>query len=316
MSLVFKEKTVLDLQVVLKVKNSDIQRLNVDNEELRKHVTELNNNINGLKKENYDLRKGIAQLNGKIDDMTNLIKSQNSKQSPRIWIVGVPMVILPIMAYCCQNNFHTKKDNNLNTIWSSNYSKSLHRFHYQYIKQIPAIYRLKCGIYYPYIAFELITDELNDFYSTWISSKKLPLLPMTINERLIYRNIFITIISTIVLCSFIDQFRQLIDFLQDSQSSNKENQNRQKYFARFSIGVKHESIRDINILNSEVRTKYKHNPFLFLTQKCLLSCFKYNLLRSTAFPSLINWLYIYDNKCLNVHNQSHERNVSLLNTHS
>ncbi|UJR29084.1 hypothetical protein I4U23_010298 [Adineta vaga] len=151
------------------------------------------------------------------------------------------------------------------------------RNHYTYFKinnkQIPSLYRLKSGIYYPYVAFELITDELNDFCSTWTSSKKLPLLPMTINERLIYKNFYpkreFTSSSTIILCSFIDQFLQLIDYLKNTQLSTKENQYKEKHFGRFSIDTEHGSIREIDILNSEITTKY-------------------NRLRSTAFPSLQN----------------------------
>ncbi|CAF0959619.1 unnamed protein product [Adineta ricciae] len=165
------------------------------------------------------------------------------------------------------------------------------RNHYTYFtinnKHIPAIYRyvvllvfhcdrfistnrLKSGIYYPYVAFDLVTDQLNDFCSTWTSSSKLPLLPMTINETLFYKNFYPKrdfSSSKVILCSFIDQFLQLINFLKDSQQSDKENQHQQH--ARFSIDVQHGSTREIDILNSEATTRY-------------------NLLRSTAFPSLKN----------------------------
>jgi hypothetical protein len=83
---------------------------------------------------------------------------------------------------------------------------------------------------------------------------------MTINERLLYKNLYskkeFSSSSKLILCSLIDQFLQLIDFLKDSKSISTENMN-QKFFARFIIDIEHGSIREIDLFNSEATTKYK-----------------------------------------------------------
>ncbi|CAF3645656.1 unnamed protein product [Rotaria sp. Silwood1] len=148
------------------------------------------------------------------------------------------------------------------------------RNHYNFYtinnKQIPVLYRLKSGIYYPYIAFELVVHELDTHCSTWNSPKKLPLLPMTMNERLLYKTLYpnkdFSLSSKLILCSIIDQFLQLVNLLKTIKTSSKEN-NEQKLFARFKIDITHGSIHEIDILNSEATTKY-------------------NYLRSTLFPSI------------------------------
>ena len=156
------------------------------------------------------------------------------------------------------------------------------RNHYTYFtinnQHIPAIYRyvillvfhcdrststnrLKSGIYYPYVAFDLVTDQSNVLCSTWTSSNKLPLLPMTVNETLFYKNFYPKrdfSSSKIILCAFIDQFLELIDFLKDSQQSDKENQHQRRTFARFSIDVQRGPTQEIDILNSEATTRYTY----------------------------------------------------------
>ncbi|CAF0771593.1 unnamed protein product [Rotaria sordida] len=148
------------------------------------------------------------------------------------------------------------------------------RNHYSFYtinnKQIPILYRLKSGIYYPYIAFELVVHELDTHCSTWNSSKKLPLSPMTMNERILYKTLYpnkdFSSSSKLILCSIIDQFVQLINFLKNTKISSTENEER-KHFASFKIDVKYGTIQEIDILNSEATTKY-------------------NYLRSTLFPSI------------------------------
>jgi hypothetical protein len=119
--------------------------------------------------------------------------------------------------------------------------------------------RLKSGIYYPYIAFELIVDELDGQCSTWNTTKKLPLSPMTINERLLYKNLYpkkdFSSSSKLILCSIIDQFFQLINLLKTSKISSTEN-DQQKFFARFTIDIQCGTIREIDILNSEATKMY------------------------------------------------------------
>jgi hypothetical protein len=110
---------------------------------------------------------------------------------------------------------------------------------------------------------------------------------MTINERLLYKNLYskkeFSSSSKLILCSLIDQFLQLIDFLKDSKSTSTENTDK-KSFARFIIDIEHGSIREIDLLNSEATTKYRRsivspkNNFFYL--------FRYNKYRSTFFPSI------------------------------
>jgi hypothetical protein len=82
---------------------------------------------------------------------------------------------------------------------------------------------------------------------------------MTINERVLYKNlcpnIDFTSSSKLILCSLIDQFLQLIDFLKTSKTSLTET-DQQKFFARFTIDIEYGSIREIDILNSEATSKY------------------------------------------------------------
>jgi len=131
-------------------------------------------------------------------------------------------------------------------------------FSFKYI--LIFINRLKSGIYYPYIAFELVVDELDAHCSTWNSSKKLPVSPMTINERLLYKNLYpnkdFSSSSKLILCSLIDQFLQLIQFLKDSKTSPSTENDQQKFFAHFKIDIEYGSIREIDIINSEATTKY------------------------------------------------------------
>ncbi|CAF1192862.1 unnamed protein product [Adineta steineri] len=138
-------------------------------------------------------------------------------------------------------------------------------------KQIPILYRLKSGVYYPYIAFDLVVNELNTYCSTWNSSKKLPLLPMTINEIQLYKTLYpkkdFSLSSKLILCSLIDQYLQLLQLLQDSKTSTTTENIQEKFFARFTIDIDYGSIREIDIINSEATTKY-------------------NNLRSTIFPSM------------------------------
>lgn len=127
--------------------------------------------------------------------------------------------------------------------------------------------RLKSGIYYPYIAFELVVSELDIYCATWNTSKKLPLSPLTINERLLYKNLYpkkdFSVSSKLILCSIIDQFLQLIDFLKDSKTTSTQNTGR-KCFARFTIDIEYGSIPEIDLLNSEATTKYQQ-LILFIT---------------------------------------------------
>jgi hypothetical protein len=82
---------------------------------------------------------------------------------------------------------------------------------------------------------------------------------MTINERLLYKTLYpnkdFSSSSKLILCSIIDQFLQLIDFLKNSKTLSKEN-NQQKFFARFTIDIEYDSIKEIDIFNSEATTKY------------------------------------------------------------
>jgi hypothetical protein len=143
---------------------------------------------------------------------------------------------------------------------------------------------LKSGIYYPYIAFELIVDELNNSCSTWNTSKKLPLSSMTINERLLYKtlqpNKDFSSSSKLILCSIVDQFLQLIEFLKASSTEN----HKPKMFARFTIDIQCGSIREIDIMNSEATTKYYY--LIIFIEKIFYHDFRYNNLRSTLFPSI------------------------------
>ncbi|CAF3702430.1 unnamed protein product [Rotaria socialis] len=137
------------------------------------------------------------------------------------------------------------------------------RNHYNYYtiknKHIPILYRVKSNIYYPYIAFELVVDELDAHCSTWSSSKNLPLSPMTINERILYKNLYpekdFTSSSKLILCSIIDQFLQLVNFLKRIKTSSTEHDKR-KVFAHFKIDINYGTIQEIDILNSEATTKY------------------------------------------------------------
>jgi hypothetical protein len=83
---------------------------------------------------------------------------------------------------------------------------------------------------------------------------------MTINERLLYKNLYpnkdFSSSSKLILCSLIDQFLQLIQFLKDSKTSPSTENDQQKFFARFKIDIEYGSIREIDIINSEATTKY------------------------------------------------------------
>ena len=120
------------------------------------------------------------------------------------------------------------------------------------------IHRLKSGVYYPYIAFELVVDELDAQCITWNSSKKLPLLSMTLNERLFYKylcpNQDFLPSSKLILCSIIYQFIQLIKFLKSMKISTKEN-NQENEYVRFTIDNEYGSIQELDIFNSYATTK-------------------------------------------------------------
>ncbi len=81
---------------------------------------------------------------------------------------------------------------------------------------------------------------------------------MTINERSLYQNLCskkeFSPSSKLILCSFIDQILQLMDFLKDFKPTSTENIDR-KSFARFIIDVEHGSIRELDLLTSEATTK-------------------------------------------------------------
>jgi hypothetical protein len=83
---------------------------------------------------------------------------------------------------------------------------------------------------------------------------------MTINERLLYKTLYpnkdFSSSSKLILCSIIDQFLQLIDFLKNSKTSSSKENNQQKFFARFTIDIEYDSIKEIDIFNSEATTKY------------------------------------------------------------
>lgn len=157
------------------------------------------------------------------------------------------------------------------------------RHHYGFFtindKQIPILYRfiskiihlhleliffylnrLKSGIYYPYIAYELVADDLDNYCSTWNTSKNLPLSPLTLNERLFYKTLCpkkdFSNSSKLILCAIIDQFLQLIDVLKDSKANPNETNDR-KFFARFSIDIQYGSIPEVDLLNLEATTKYR-----------------------------------------------------------
>ena len=122
--------------------------------------------------------------------------------------------------------------------------------------------RLKSGIYYPYIAFELVADELDTYCSAWNTSKNLPLSTLTLNERLFYKTLCpkteFSTSSKLILCAIIDQFLQLIDFLKDSKANSNETLD-QTSFARFTIDIQYGSIPEVDLLNLEATTKYKTN---------------------------------------------------------
>lgn len=149
--------------------------------------------------------------------------------------------------------------------------------HYSYFtinnKQIPILYRfvwfispkkkwisrfwfsvrLKSDVYYPYIAFDLIIDELNSYCSSWQTKNKLPLLTMTLNERIFYKNLLpskeFSSSSKLILCSIIDQFLQLIELLK--QSKNEQNTS----FACFKFDIAQGSVKQIDMFNSEATAK-------------------------------------------------------------
>lgn len=120
------------------------------------------------------------------------------------------------------------------------------------------IHRLKSGIYYPYIAFELVADEFDTYCSSWTTSNNLPLSSLTLNERLFYKNLCpkkdFSVSSKLILCSIVDQFLQLIDFLKDSKNNSSEI-TEEKSFARFIIDIQYGSIPEVDLLNSEATTK-------------------------------------------------------------
>lgn len=84
---------------------------------------------------------------------------------------------------------------------------------------------------------------------------------MTINERVLYKTLYpnkdFTSTSKLILCSIIDQFLQLIDFLKQSKNSSTIENKEKNFFARFTIDIEHGSVKEIDILNSEATAKYK-----------------------------------------------------------
>lgn len=122
------------------------------------------------------------------------------------------------------------------------------------------VHRLKSGTYYPYIAFELIAGEFDTYCSGWTTSNNLPLSSLTLNERLFYKHLCpkkdFSASSKLILCSIVDQFLQLIDFLKDSKKNSIETTD-EKSFARFIIDIQYGSIPEVDLLNSEATTKYK-----------------------------------------------------------
>ena len=76
---------------------------------------------------------------------------------------------------------------------------------------------------------------------------------MTMNERALYQRLCPTVdFSTaceLLLCSIVDQFLQLVDFLKETAPSSD------KHFARFTIDIDFGAIPEIDICNSRATAK-------------------------------------------------------------
>lgn len=83
---------------------------------------------------------------------------------------------------------------------------------------------------------------------------------MTINERLLYKNLYpnkdFTSSSKLILCSIIDQFLQLAQFLKESKNALTIENKNETFFAQFTIDIEHGSVPEIDIINAEATAKY------------------------------------------------------------
>lgn len=62
--------------------------------------------------------------------------------------------------------------------------------------------------------------------------------------------------SKLILCSLIDQYLQLVDFLKENIAKNVDFNDGSKNFARFRIDVDRDVIHEIDISNSEATAKF------------------------------------------------------------
>jgi len=99
----------------------------------------------------------------------------------------------------------------------------------------------------------LIIDELNAYCSSWQTKNKLPLLTMTLNERIFYKNLLpskeFSSSSKLILCSIIDQFLQLIELLKQSKAEQDTS------FACFKFDIEQGSVKQIDMFNCEATAK-------------------------------------------------------------
>jgi len=99
---------------------------------------------------------------------------------------------------------------------------------------------------------------LIEFSSTWSLTTKLPLLSMTFNERMLYKSLCphldLSSSSQMISCSLIDQFLQLVEHLKQMKVSS----NTESMVGRFQIDFHSGSIREIDLFNSIVTTKYNN----------------------------------------------------------
>lgn len=160
---------------------------------------------------------------------------------------------------------------------SSNTSKSLQPFFYQRTQSSHPLpvkrrclrcrssrqssRRYKSGIYYPYVAFDLVFGDLIEHSSTWNCPEKVPLLSMTLNERTLYKTLCpdleLSSSSQLISCSLVDQFLQLVDHLAQMKDSSQTD----RVFGRLPIDLQSGSIREIDLLHSTITTKYRSSSF-------------------------------------------------------